>query len=299
MTFAPNGAREETVRKYIALIVVFVFLAGVAPAQAQVGLLGGRWPSSWEGWLYSTQGNQVMVLQESNIRLVEQLMGSGRRASLRRVTDDLIGYGPYVGLNGPRGFYPMYQCSSKGRRWERGIGTTLITTAIGAAVAGKKGAAIGAGVGAGYALYKDASCQPVQNSQVQIIGLEGGDQTMVVQPQMPQQASSGRPRNGWDDVLRRQQGALAGPAANPGSGEFTLVNATRFPVDVYDGTCEEGCYKGRMGPDEERQVPAPNIGYKGYALIPNSRGGLSKDRTDLHPSDDGWVFIEPSFGSGR
>src|SRR3989338_6510504 len=118
-------------RKMFALIVAFVFVAGVAPVQAQGILRGGYMPSSPEGWYYYLSGNQVMMLQADNLNMVSQFMNQGRRAQYRRVTDDLVGYGSYVGLNGPQGFYPMYQCASKGRRIERAIGTTLITTAIG------------------------------------------------------------------------------------------------------------------------------------------------------------------------
>ena len=219
-------------RKIIAL-VVFTLLAGIVPVKAQ-GILRGRYmPSSPEGWYYYLQGDQVMMVQADNLNMVSQFMNMGRRAQMRQVTDDLVGYGPYIGLNGPQGFYPMYQCSSKGRRWERGIGTTLIATAIGAAVAGKKGAAIGAGVSAGYALYKDSSCQPVQNNQVRVVGLEQGDNsTMVVQPPQP----PGR-ENGWNERLRDQAnsgGLLFGSYRGClQQGLATLKNEGRNPLRVY------------------------------------------------------------------
>ena len=218
-------------RKMFALIVAFVFVAGVAPVQAQGILRGGYMPSSPEGWYYYLSGNQVMMLQADNLNMVSQFMNQGRRAQSRRVTGALVGYGSYFGLRGPQGFYPMYECSSGGRRWERGIGTTIITTAIGAAVGGKKGAAIGAAVGGGYALYKDSSCRTVQNSQIQIVGLES-DGAMIVQPPI-QQAPS---RNGWDQRLRDQanSGLLFGSQRGClEQGLATLKNDGRNPLRVY------------------------------------------------------------------
>lgn len=86
-------------------------------------------------------------------------------------------------------------------------------------------------------------------------------------------------------------GPLAGPAVQGQAGEFQLRNTTRFSVEVYDG----GKYLGRMRPREEWRVSAPSSEYKAFALIPNQRGSLSNDETDLQPSDDGWVFVEPQF----
>ena len=219
-------------RKTLFVLVVFVFVIGVVPVQAQGILRSGYMPSSPEGWYYYLTGNQVMMFQADNLNMVSQFMNQGRRAQYRRVTDDLVGYGSYVGLNGPQGFYPMYQCSSSGRRWERGIGTTIIMTAIGAVVGGKKGAAIGAAVGGGYALYKDSSCRTVKNSQIQIVGLES-DGTMVVQPPMSQAPS----RNGWDNVLRNQAnsgGLLFGSQRGClEQGLATLKNEGRNPLLVY------------------------------------------------------------------
>ena len=55
-------------RKMFALIVAFVFVAGVAPVQAQGILRGGYMPSSPEGWYYYLSGNQVMMLQADNLK---------------------------------------------------------------------------------------------------------------------------------------------------------------------------------------------------------------------------------------
>jgi len=247
----------------ILFVVVFVFLAGIVPAQAQGILGGGYMPSSPEGWWYYLTGNQVMMLQADNLYMIDQMMGMGRRAQLRRVTDDLIGYGSYVGLNGPQGFYPMYQCSSKRRRWERGIGTPLITTAIGAAVGGKKGAAIGAAVGGGYALYKDASCQPVQNSQIKVVGVEP-DGTMVVQSPMPPQALPPSRENGWNERLREQQ---TGAYQRGRVGGRPVNNRTGLDVLLWVGD----------GSD------AVEIARGGHVQVPRNPGGMEAETIETAP----------------
>lgn len=220
-------------RRMLSSFVVFVLLVGVMPAQAQGVWGGGYTPSSLEGWWYYLQGDQVHMLQADMVNWVGETMNIGRRA---RLTDDLMFYKGQFGLHGPRGFYPMYQCSSVGRRWERGIGTTLITTAIGAAVAGKKGAAIGAGVGAGYALYKDSACEPVQNQMVVIddpSDLAGAPQSGL----MPSQMSPSR-ENGWNERLRNQANAGGNPwfgsyRGCQERGMFTLKNESGEIMRVY------------------------------------------------------------------
>ena len=277
-------------RKLMSFVIVFVFLAGVVPSQAQGILRGGYMPSSPEGWYYYLIGDQVHMLQADNIEYVRRTMNIGRRAQFRRVTDDLVGYGYYVGLNGPQGFYPMYQCSSKGRRWERGIGTTLIATAIGAAVAGKKGAAIGAGVGAGYALYKDSSCQPVQNNQIRVVGLEqGDDSTMVVQP--PQSQPSSRFNNRWNDVLRHQQ--RAGTYQRGQINGRPVNNRTGLDVILWVGDSEEAIEISRGG---HIQVPR-NPGGMEAETVETAPGGQEVRRPALvvpNHNLDGWDIVVPA-----
>ena len=275
-------------------VVAFALLAGVVPANAQGILRGNYMPSSPEGWYYYLTGNQVMMLQADNLHMIDQFMGMGRRAQLRQVTDDLVGYGSYVGLNGPRGFYPMYQCSSKGRRLERGIGTTLIATAIGAAVAGKKGAAIGAAVGGGYALYKDSSCRTVQNSQIQVVGLEPDDDVMVVQPQMPSglPAQAGR-ENGWNEILRRQQASAAGTYQRGQANGRPVYNRTGLEVILWVGDSEAPLVIDRGG----------------FTKVPRNPGGLNAETIETAPRRvelrkpalvvpnhdlDGWEIIIPA-----
>jgi len=273
--------------------VALMLLVGIVPVQAQgVGILGGGYmPSSPEGWYYYLTGNQVMMLQADNLNMVSQFMNQGRRAQMRRVTDDLVGYGPYVGLNGPQGFYPMYQCSSTRRRWERGIGTTLITTAIGAAVGGgKRGAAIGAAVGGGYALYKDSSCRTVQNSQIQVVGLDPDNQTMVVQPPMSSQMPSGR-ENGWDNVLRNQK---AGGAYQRGQvGGRSVNNRTGLDVILWVGDSEVPLLIARGG---HEQVPR-NPGGMEAETIKTAPGGVELRRPALVVPNhdlDGWDIVVPA-----
>lgn len=275
-------------RKMLSLGVVFVFLFGVAPVQAQGILRGGYMPSSPEGWYYYLIGDQVHMLQADNIDYIRRTMNIGRRAQLRRVTDDMISYGSHVGLQGPQGFYPMYQCSSKRRRWERGIGTTLITTAIGVTVAGKKGAAIGVGVGAGYALYKDSACQPVQNQMVIIddpSDLSGADSIV----QMPQ-TTSGR-ENGWNQRLRQQQ--TAGTYQRGQIGGRPVNNRTGLDVLLWVGDSMEPMIVGRGG---HVQVPR-NPGGMEAETIETAPGGNEIRRPALvipNHDLDGWDIVVPA-----
>lgn len=230
----PNGAREETVRKtHIALIVVFAFLVSVVPVQAQGILNGGYRPSSWEGWYYYLQGDQVHMLQADNIEYVRRTMNIGRNAQFRRVTDDLVQNGAYVGLNGSRGFYPLYQCG-KGKRIGRYAADIGIGALIGAAIGGKKGAAIGGGLGAAVAVREDLKCWGVQNQMVIIDDPSdlGAGPAMV-----PTQMQSGRP-NGWNERLRDQANAGGNPwfGSQRGcleQGMFTLKNETGEVIRVY------------------------------------------------------------------
>ncbi|MBI2064858.1 MAG: hypothetical protein HYT62_02250 [Candidatus Yanofskybacteria bacterium] len=84
---------------------------------------------------------------------------------------------------------------------------------------------------------------------------------------------------------------IAGPAAvDAGVGEFELSNSTRMYVEAYDGQT----YIGRMSAGATLAVGPPKDRYRGFALIPNRRGGLSKDEIEVEPGDSGWTFIEPA-----
>lgn len=217
--------------------VVFVFLFGVAPVQAQGIWNGGYRPSSWDGWRYYLQGDQVHMLQADQVNWVAETMNVGRRANMRYVANDFGWYNGYYGLNTPRGFYPMYQCG-KGQRVGRYMVDIGVGTLLGAVLGGKKGAAIGGGLGAAVAVREDLKCWGVQNDNVHMVGLDesGDDDVMAVDP--PQQAPSSRPRNGWDDRLRNQ--ANAGGNSWFGShrdcqkqGMFTLKNESGEAVRVF------------------------------------------------------------------
>lgn len=230
-------------RKLLSLfVVVFVLLVGVTPVQAQGILRGGYMPSSWEGWYYYFRGDQVHMLQADMVNWVGETMRIGHRANIRYLADDLVSYGPHIGLNGSRGFYPMYQCS-KGQRWEKGIGRTVMAGVagyVGAKIAGgsgKEGAIVGAIGGAGYSVYKDANCAPVQNQMVVIddpSDLAGAPRSGGP---TPSQMSPSR-ENGWNQRLRDQ--ANAGGNSWFGSyrgcldqGMFTLKNETGEVILVF------------------------------------------------------------------
>lgn len=194
-------------RKLIWLftVIVFAFLAGVVPASAQgVGIWGsGYRPSSLDGWRYYFQGDQVHMLQADMVNWVGETMRIGQRANARYVAENLVQNGPYIGLNGPRGFYPLYQCG-KGQRIGRYAVDIGIGALLGAIIGGKKGAAIGGGLGTAVAVREDLKCWTVQNKMVVIDDPSdlagGGDDGSGSDVPMPQ---SGR-ENGWNQRLRNQ-----------------------------------------------------------------------------------------------
>ena len=95
----------------------------------------------------------------------------------------------------------------------------------------------------------------------------------------------------------RRSGRTSEPLAGPRSADrngnniFDLTNASDRYVEVYDGDT----WLGRMAPRDKWQVPAPQNQYHGYAVIPNKRGGLNNDATDIQPSTTGWVFTKPAY----
>lgn len=225
------------------LVIVFVLLAGVAPVQAQgVGLLGGGYrPSSWEGWMYYLQGDQVSMLQADNLAMVDRMMGMGRRAQLRRVTDDLAWNGAYYGLNTQRGFYPLARCN-KGQRIGRYAADVGIGTLIGVIAGGKKGAAYGAGLGTAVAVREDLQCWGVRNNKVKVVGLpDDDDEMMIVDPPTGGPQTPDRPVNGWNQRLREQANSgnllFGSQRGCMEQGMATLKNEGRNPISVYqDGT---------------------------------------------------------------
>jgi len=267
-------------RKILTVFVVFALLAGVAPVQAQ-GLLGGGYrPSSWEGWWYYLQGDQVMMLQADNLHMVDQFMRMGRR----RVTDDLVSYGDYIGLHNGRDFFPLYQCG-RGQRIVRAASTVAITTTVGALLGGKRGAGYGAAIGGAYASHKDTQCWGVQNNNVQIVGLDS-DSTMVVQ--LPQASSH---ENGWNERLRRQQ---TGGAYQRGQvGGRPVNNRTGLDVLLWVGDSEVPLLISRGG---HTQVPR-NPGGMEAETIETAPGGMELRRPALVVPNhdlDGWDIIVPA-----
>jgi hypothetical protein len=89
---------------------------------------------------------------------------------------------------------------------------------------------------------------------------------------------------------------LAGPSnvRNGNNGEFVLTNTTRFSIEVYFGK-GKGKHIGRLASGTSLNVKGPKPGerYSGFALIPNTNGGLSSDEVPIQPTQNGWVFVEP------
>lgn len=267
-------------------LVLFVLLIGVAPASAQVGLLGGGYrASSWEGWMYYLQGDQVHMLQADQIEFVRRSMDMGRNAQLRRVTDDLTQYGGYYGLNTARGFYPLAKCN-KGQRIGRYAADVGIGVLIGAIAGGKRGAAYGAGIGGAVAVREDLQCWGVNNNKIQVVGLDPDDEDMMVvdPPSAPPQTTPDRPRNGWDDRLRDQVNAggnswFGSQSSCRKQGMFTLKNESGEAIKVFQddrpfgilqprqSKCGTPLLDGELVEYEAEMVVAVSDGYTAQAQI--------------------------------
>lgn len=71
-------------------------------------------------------------------------------------------------------------------------------------------------------------------------------------------------------------------------GELELVNGSPVAIDVFDGRK----FVGRMRAGESWRVKSPRDGYRAEALVPNSRGGISRGPLEIVPTDHGWIFQE-------
>lgn len=286
-------------KRLLLFVVVFLILVGVVPAKAQgFGILGGGYrPSSPEGWMYYFQGDKAHMLLADQVNWIGETMRIGQRSQMRRVTDDLVGYGPYIGLQGPRGFYPMYQCS-KGERWEKGIGTTMIVGAVGALLGGKKGAIAGAIGGAGYALYKDAKCNSVQN---QMIVVDDPSDLQVALPRgipIPQQqVPSSRFENGWNEILHQQQdrrGYQPIGGSNDPNRPWLVKNMTRGNIELFDG--DE--FIGPLSPSSPLlKMSHPKNELRALILAPNENGGVDIIEGVRVPRSYGWDIVTPKGGN--
>jgi len=204
-------------------------------------------------------------LQADQIDFVRRSMNMSRNAQFRRVTDDLVPYGGYYGLRGPQGFYPLYKCG-KGQRIGRYAVDTGVGTLIGALLGGKKGAAIGGGLGAAVAVREDLSCWAVQNNNVQIVGLDPGDnQTMVVQSPMSQVPLTGR-ENGWNQRLRDTFSGGSDSAGCLQAGLATLHNASREILGVFveDSSPRYGDKPLEVLVPGQRECADPDLRYEAW-----------------------------------
>lgn len=214
------------------------------------------------------------------------------------MVDRWMSYGGYYGYRMGDQFYAVYD--RQGRPLSRPM-KVAIGSAAGAVIGAAldrcnrlRGGLIGAGIGAGATILIDKIMNRGRNQQV---SYEGPEAVEVDPSQLPPPPPGGPA--GYGQPQRRPQygqrptsvGPMAGPGVGAVGGQFRLVNATNFAVEVYDG--QE--YLGRLQPRSEMRVDAPNAGYQGYALIPNNRGSLSSDVTDIHASDNGWVFVAPAY----
>ncbi|MDP3792244.1 MAG: glycine zipper family protein [bacterium] len=163
---------------------------------------------------------------------------------------------------------------------------------IGYVLGGPKGAAIGGVSGAAIGTIKGddhKDCFPVDSNHPD---LTFGTTAQPTFQKIDETSPVSRVEQGTDFSADQP---VAGPAANSGSGSFTLENQTRVYLEAYDGSR----YLGRMNPGASMRVDVPQDRYRGYALVPNRKGGLSKDEVGVEPGDDGWAFIEPEVARGR
>lgn len=294
-------------KRMLAFVVAFVLLVGVTPAQAQ-GLLGGGYrPSSLDGWYYYIRGDRVHMLQAEQVNFVAETLNIDRRA-IRPVTEDIAQSGPYVGLQGQKGFYPMYKCS-RSQRWLRGGGITLLATAIGYAIGHTtkygewEGAATGFGAGAGLAMYLDANkCAPIQNQMVVIddpsdLGDDDGDQ-----PTPRTSGVSGR-ENGWNEILREQRYGNQPQIPARVELEWQMLRNEFQGVTIYarvQGFDPSKSIVISPGQTETVQIPRGAQIWAEALICLDENCTVRKWRQDVGrrplPQGAGWVFYNPEEG---
>lgn len=157
----------------------------------------------------------------------------------------------------------------------------------GGAVAGEKGALGGAAVGAVIGAIVGShgahdNCLEVGNGSQAQPAAETKEVSPVsnvgqaTQPVTDQAVSSNK-----------------GPAYR--SGNRAVVNSTRVPVEIYDGSVAPENLVGEMAPGEEWSLAKPKTRYRVFAQIPNNEGGITADELTLAPNTSGWTFVQPEF----
>ncbi len=272
-------------RVMLAFLIVLIFI-GVFPKKAHA-----------QGCAYMNRGAPCVALGADGnpIRTYGgyPLPSSPYGYEMYRRSFPQYGYLDWYPQGGYYGRYDQYrrfepildscgrELKAESSRWKQGIGTTVGMAVIGGLLGGKKGAAIGAAGGAALAVLNDSRYYSSPSEACGVIDSQQGDPRQQYQQQVgqvpPQAVQGPQP--------------VAGPGANPGSGEFELTNQTRVYVEAYDGQS----YIGRMAPGSTLRVGPPKDKYQGFALVPQPDGKLGKDELGLAVAPTGWSFVEPTF----
>jgi hypothetical protein len=154
---------------------------------------------------------------------------------------------------------------------------------IGGTLGDRKGAVIGGAAGAGIGAL--AGWWSSRNSH-------NHDNCLHIEPSTAQSAGL-QPQGATATVATST--VTVGTSTSTG-GRFEIENTTRLHVDVFDGSTYLGTLKPAGQEGSVFIVDQPRSRYRGVALLPNRQGGMSKDDVNIQVKDNGWMFVEPTFG---
>lgn len=212
----------------------------------------------------------VGSLIQGNLNMVHRLHGQLDRANYERQLHNLVFHDGYYGYYGGDGaFYGV--ADQYGRPLSRPVKIAIgagIGAGLGYGISGNgRGAAIGGAVGGIIGLIAGRNKKPDYHQSQQPYYSPQQEQEPVAEPEPQEQEQ----------------------------GEFQLFNRTSFSLDVYDGNE----FLGRMKPGESWGVDAPRVAFRAEGRIPNNKGGISVDSTDIRATDNGWEFVPPAVAQGR
>src|SRR3989344_1902682 len=244
-------------RPLVLIGIVFAFLVGIVPAQAQI---------------FAGQYGPADQLLQSNLNMVDRWMWYG----------DMYGY--------TRGgnFYGMYD--RNGRRLSRSVRIAVAGAEIGATIGyakgGGKGALIGAGIGAAPGLIIWAFNKG--NKQDEVVDLP--DQILPPPTGGPQTPQAPGRETGWNHRLRQQQ---AGAYQRGQVGGRPVNNRTGLDILLWVGDSLDAIEIPRGG---HKQVPR-NPGGMDAETVETAPGGHEVRKPALVVPNhylDGWNIIVPA-----
>lgn len=283
--------------KKMAFLVLVLATISVAAPTAQAGSLSQ--------WLYWFQGDDLLLVQQSNLDLLQDLRRQGQIAGLRSLAEDAIFDGTSYWVPRGRGGYGYPVMDRYGRPQGRSsnledyFALGLGGAAIGGAVGGNKGALIvgGGGLLGAWIYHKirdRGGRTPVYVSEPEVLPV-------------PERAPAPRPSHGMRERSADWGGEeveIATPRrrtserpyfGGPSRGQFELANNTPFFIDVFDGER----FVGRMRPGQILRVGPPEDRYWAQALVPGANGALLEGRVESTPRNTGWGFETPAHLRGR